>query len=248
MPGGSRPSNPTQILLITTNGKLSVKCLMGDGANQITDGVGGWQVTTRPRRVGFTQYMGRNPFTMTVNLLFDGFDRQQSQERQLKILTWMALPPWDSNEPPGILMYGALPYPSSGEWVINQMQFGNMTIWNKAGTDRVRQDVQLTMIRKVEADAVQTLTNAVQTAPPARTIHIVATGETLRALATQYYGDQNQWHTIANANGLTDPLTILSGMKLIIPALTPAPSSSSTASAPITPSLNLPTTVTGSIG
>ena len=54
--------------------------------------------------------------------------------------------------------------------------------------------------------------------PPART-HVVKPGETLYAIARQYYGDGRQWRKIyqANQQSIKDPDKIEVGLKLSIP-------------------------------
>lgn len=49
--------------------------------------------------------------------------------------------------------------------------------------------------------------------------HTVAKGETLYAIARQYYGDQSKWKTIYDANRgeLPDPNRIRAGQRLVIP-------------------------------
>jgi len=60
-----------------------------------------------------------------------------------------------------------------------------------------------------------------QYAPQPKTarVHTVQGGETLFSIARQYYGDQQQWRRIyqANLNRIQDPQHVRVGMKLIIP-------------------------------
>ena len=49
---------------------------------------------------------------------------------------------------------------------------------------------------------------------------IVKRGETLNAIAAAEYGDPGRWRPIARANGITDPLSLRPGQRLILPALT----------------------------
>jgi nucleoid-associated protein YgaU len=60
-----------------------------------------------------------------------------------------------------------------------------------------------------------------QYAPSAQSprVHTVELGDTLFGLARQYYGNQQQWRRIyqANINRIEDPHRIKVGMKLIIP-------------------------------
>jgi nucleoid-associated protein YgaU len=51
--------------------------------------------------------------------------------------------------------------------------------------------------------------------PP--TLHNVAGGETLAALAGQYLGDPTRWREIAEANAITNPLAVAAGTALVVP-------------------------------
>lgn len=54
-------------------------------------------------------------------------------------------------------------------------------------------------------------------APPAARTHTVSSGETLWAIAEQYYGDGNRYQEIANASGIDNPDAIDVGQVLTIP-------------------------------
>src|SRR5262252_2873030 len=47
---------------------------------QITGGYGGWTVTNRERRVGLTQWQGKDPIRMALSIIFDGVITDQGQE------------------------------------------------------------------------------------------------------------------------------------------------------------------------
>ncbi len=55
--------------------------------------------------------------------------------------------------------------------------------------------------------------------PPEDHVHVLQAGESLYGLARKYYGDQQQWRRIyqANRNRISDPSKVKVGMKLIIP-------------------------------
>ncbi|HLI28626.1 MAG TPA: LysM peptidoglycan-binding domain-containing protein [Chloroflexota bacterium] len=57
--------------------------------------------------------------------------------------------------------------------------------------------------------------------PGVQVIHQVRPGETLGAIAQQYYRDANRWQPIyeANRNVLTSPDAVQPGMRLVIPPL-----------------------------
>jgi LysM repeat protein len=50
--------------------------------------------------------------------------------------------------------------------------------------------------------------------------HLVQSNETLYSIAKNYYGDSTLWTTIADANSITNPLSVTTGQKLIIPGQT----------------------------
>jgi nucleoid-associated protein YgaU len=52
------------------------------------------------------------------------------------------------------------------------------------------------------------------------TVHVVVDGETLSGLAGAYLGDVARWREIADANTVDDPLHLLPGTVLVIPAAT----------------------------
>jgi Contractile injection system tube protein/LysM domain len=49
--------------------------------------------------------------------------------------------------------------------------------------------------------------------------HVVRDGDSLASIAHQVYGDATQWRTIAQANGIDDPLRLRSGRMLSVPRL-----------------------------
>jgi nucleoid-associated protein YgaU len=53
--------------------------------------------------------------------------------------------------------------------------------------------------------------------PNAATTYTVQPGDNLSKISKQFYGDANQYMTIAKANGIADPDKIRAGMELKIP-------------------------------
>ena len=68
------------------------------------------------------------------------------------------------------------------------------------------------------------VTKAVRENPTAsvdrRKTRSVKGGETLNTIAAEAYGDPGQWRPIARANGITNPLSLRPGQRLIVPPLT----------------------------
>ena len=53
--------------------------------------------------------------------------------------------------------------------------------------------------------------------PFPHSVHQVVPGETLDRIAAQRYGDPARWRTVADANGVVDPLEIPPGTTLVLP-------------------------------
>jgi hypothetical protein len=49
-------------------------------------------------------------------------------------------------------------------------------------------------------------------------VHRVASGDTLQSMAWREYGDATKWRTIAEANGIDDPMRLTIGQELLIPS------------------------------
>jgi nucleoid-associated protein YgaU len=52
----------------------------------------------------------------------------------------------------------------------------------------------------------------------ANRVHRVSGGDTLQSMAWREYGDATKWRTIAEANGIDDPMRLTVGQQLLIPA------------------------------
>jgi len=50
-------------------------------------------------------------------------------------------------------------------------------------------------------------------------MHTVLQGETLPAIAFQYYSDPTMWRPLAVSNGIDDPRSLFAGQQLIVPSL-----------------------------
>ncbi|MHB9858023.1 CIS tube protein [Streptomyces sp. YIM S03343] len=55
-----------------------------------------------------------------------------------------------------------------------------------------------------------------------RSTHIVVAGDSLALLAWREYGDATAWRVIAEANGIDDPMALVPGTELVLPAMSDA--------------------------
>lgn len=130
---------------------LEVKALLGADPPTPTGGYGGWDIVGRPRRVGLTQWNGRQPIQMDVSILFDGFKNDESVEYECVRLERMALP--FINEPPVVRLFGSSIPHNDLDWVINNIAWGS-SIKLKNG-DRIRQEATISLISYQSADKVR---------------------------------------------------------------------------------------------
>lgn len=131
---------PGHVRLTCGDPKLDVTVWLGPEPPTIEAGIGGWNVTERPREVGMTIWGGVEPFQLSLSLMFDGWAARTNQENALANL--IAVGRGDRESPPGVLAVEGLALPAD-DWVIESMEFGDPIY----GTDgnRLRQAVTLTL-------------------------------------------------------------------------------------------------------
>lgn len=213
-----------QITLSTTSPALRVSVLRGDAPPTITGGYGGWDTVARPRRQSLTVWNGRDPFTMTFDLIFDAYIAGTSVETPVSILERMALPPRAGAEPPIVRVAGALPHKDL-TWVIatDGLAWGD-SLWSPRGF-RTRQAVTVKLLRYVAPDRIQDGTAASRARDKAagtgRNPHAasvtVASGDTAVSIAARELGDYTRWPEIADANSIRDPDRLTIGQVLRLP-------------------------------
>jgi hypothetical protein len=178
-----------------------VTMMRGDGIPKMTGGGGGWSIEARPRRVGLTIWKGRDPYTMDVPVLFDGWMDDNSQENEISVLNQMQMG-GDLKEPPTVTIEGAVPVKGI-RWVISGIDWGDQVIYDD--NSRYRQDAVVHLTQYNPEDRLKTFGGGNLQTPR---IHVVRKGETLRSIANQYYKDANKWKIIAAANNIRDPKSI----------------------------------------
>lgn len=128
-------------------------CWLGTDGAKPTGGYGGWDLVDRPRRLALTQWNGRNPLSMDVSILFDGYADDNSIEEDCAKLEAMAFND-DFNPPPIVQVTGdAVPHQLQ-KWVITNISWGGMIRRQRDG-ERLRQEATVSIVRYVAADKLQ---------------------------------------------------------------------------------------------
>jgi len=204
---------------------MRVVALLGADSPRVTDGYGGWTVVDRPRRTGVTLWNGRNPFTLELHLVLDGFLTGESVEADVTKLERMAMPPADGQEPPQIDVDGAAVPHDDLSWVISGIDWGS-DIERDGSGHRLRQDVTLTLLRYAREDRLRVQKASKKTAdksrakgkPQHRTYTTKAGDTTLQKVAArkEVYGDASKWHKLADLNNMRGSEKLKINTKLII--------------------------------
>lgn len=210
--------NPANYYVFSAANGLSVTVLRGTAAPKMTAGGGGWQVTPRPRRVALTQWKGRDPYRMDVPVMFDGYADDISVESDIAKLNQMQMGT-DLTPPPKVFIKGAVPVKGIW-WVIENIDWGDLTIWRNEGTQayRLRQDATVKLIQVVDAATVKISGKGKLTVSSTGQVYKAKTGDTLRSISKKFYKTVDKWQDIWRANPqIKDPKKIKKDTQIRIP-------------------------------
>jgi phage tail protein X len=89
----------------------------------------------------------------------------------------------------------------------------------KPNGDPTRAFVDLSLAQAKDSTTAFTGQNPTTRAIPGLRVHRVHDGDSLPSIAFKHYGDATQWRAIAEANNISDPLTLRRGTDLSVPRL-----------------------------
>lgn len=215
----SKLPGPKNFVRFSAAGIPDVSVLKDGTASTIQGGFGGWEVVSRARQRGLTQWNGVDPKRMDVPILFDGLRAEVNQEPDVTRLLKMATPA--PHEPPVVHLEGK-GYPAIVDsWVIEDITWGTNVMWgtDKGGHDvLLRQDAVVHLLQHVAGDRAAFSRAGPRNPRPTWPKHYtVRKGDTLSKIASKYYGNSKKWKQIANANNIRDPKNLKVGRVLTIP-------------------------------
>ena len=150
-------NTPADTIIITAVDPAgpSVTCAHGDGTSNFTS-QSGWQFTARPRRSSFSEFMGYDPYTLTVPVIFgNGFDTTVNIEADLEVLRGIARDQVGPRNEPAVVKIDCPAIPLNWlKWTINDIKF-NTQYRNNDGT-RYYAQVDITFFEYVPTDLVAT--------------------------------------------------------------------------------------------
>lgn len=187
------------ILLAEDLGLELVADIMGP-ANP-TGGYGGWELISRPRRKAMTEWTGRDPLSIGLTIMLDGFARGRSVERECRRLERFA--GLGKGQPPTLLVSsgGLIPhdtYHGSYRWVIESLEWGDKIV--NENELRVRQFADIVLLEFVED---RDLIRIPAIKRPKKRFVKAKAGDTLRKIAARTKSDLKdlkKWNEIRDAD------------------------------------------------
>ena len=149
---------PGYVRLTCDDPPLDVVVLLGPEPVRINAGLGGWEVTARPRQVGMTTWAGVEPLQVELGLMFDGWSRNRSQETQLRRLFTVAR--GDDDTEPGLVRVEGVWLPAD-RWVIEDVSYDDVIV-HPTTLERLRQSITLTLREYVPPQYLQLRRRALQ--------------------------------------------------------------------------------------
>lgn len=198
---------------ITPDGGAAIPVLFNPGeyhlgkSNQIAE------VDTPGLAAPILQYVNGKSRTLTMELFFDTFEAQGDVRNYTNKIYGLLEIKKETHVPPlCTFRWGGFSF----KGVIETVD-GRFTLFLADGTPaRATLSVSFKEAVDINKAVRKTATESVDR----RKTWIVKRGETLNTIAAAEYGDPGQWRPIARANGITDPLSLRPGQRLILPALT----------------------------
>lgn len=169
------------------------------------------------KKSGPPQFNGPQPSKLTLEMFFDASDTQDSDVVKRVEQLFACCVPTDASHqqrkgsPPWVLfrwggLTGFLAYVSSVT--------AKYTLFTPGGLP-IRATCSVTLEELAGEASRQNPTSGGQI--PHR-VHVVVTGDTLAGLAFAEYGNPTMWRSIADVNGIDDPMRLRAGTSLLLPS------------------------------
>lgn len=213
------------------------KANFADGSAIVTEGYAGWQIVNRPRDVGLTEWVGRNPMAIEIPFILDywleaintnpGIDCE-NQVSNLETLAGVgshAQPPICYVDGRGAIPHDETIAPGSHQWVIETITWDrSMEIRSQTSGRRLRCGGVI-VVRKfvTSTDMLRTIKSTDRARGSGRKPkhYRVKRGDTLGKIAARkdIYNDASKWKIIADANHIRDRRHLKVNQRLLIPAI-----------------------------
>ena len=107
---------------------------LGEESPRYTGGIGGWEITGRPKQIGMTTWEGVDPVELQFQMVWDGIvhigrrrrrPRRQDLSVEPNIRDLMNVVRGDGESGPGVIRIEGIPSLIARRWVITNIEFGD---------------------------------------------------------------------------------------------------------------------------
>lgn len=199
--------------VITPKGGDAITVLFNPGEYRLSKSNQISETDTPGLAAPILQYNGGKSRTLAMDLFFDTFEaRTDVSDHTDKVYKLLEIDRETHAPPICTFRWGEFSFTGVLESVD-----GRFTLFLPDGKPaRATLSVSFKEAADITKEARKTPTASVDR----RKTRTVKRGETLNTIAAEAYGDPGQWRPIARANGITDPLSLQPGQRLILPPLT----------------------------
>ncbi len=206
------------------DGPGEIECSFNPTDYTLTQTVSVPAATSPSKEGGQQQYAGTRAMTFSTNLFFDAFSEAKGDvtPKITTLLAWMK--PTKSSGSDGRHCPPLVQFKWGGNPQLDQLKgfltnaTVKYTLFRMDGTP-VRAEVAITITGQTEAEAGQ---NPTSHAANSRRVHQVIEGDTLQSVAYRELGKPAYWRSIADLNGIDDPMRVAPGTVLLIPSVADA--------------------------
>jgi Contractile injection system tube protein/LysM domain len=206
---------------LTTEDNTNIPCLFNPSELALNQ-ANGWVADRMPGKgVPTLRYTGANSGVLRLTLFFDTTDTGSPvTDYTGKIVGLMEIdsslpgssPSTNNARPPWVVFHWGDFH--SFKAVVSSLEL-TFEYFSSTGTPlRARANLTLTQYQEDMAFGPQNPTSGT---PRPHRVHRVQPGETLDRIAALHLGDSTKWRSIADANGIEDPLALRAGSLLAIP-------------------------------
>ena len=216
------PPAQLQKAILETEGGARIECMFNPAKFSFTAS-NRWESDPLPGKAAPSmRFAGGSGGSFSLSLVFDTTaDGTAVTVHTNKLLTLMkvdtTLPGYDptlnNGRPPWVKFRWGTQIPTF-KAIITSMQV-SFTYFSSEGMP-LRSNVEMSL-EQFEADDNWGRQNPTSGTPKPNRTHQVRVGDTLDRVAAKYYGDSTKWRSIADLNGISDPLAIRPGQLLSIP-------------------------------
>ncbi|MEV0644596.1 LysM peptidoglycan-binding domain-containing protein [Phytomonospora sp. NPDC050363] len=169
------------------------------------------------KKSGPPEFTGSDPAKLTLEMFFDATEKMDSKVVQAVEKLFNCCVPTDASRlakkgsPPWVIFHWG---PMTGFPSYVSSVTAKYTLFTPSGTP-VR---AVCTVNLEEISGEQSGQNPTSGSRTSRRAHIMTSGDTLQSLSYRTYGNAGLWRVIAEANGVTDPMRIPVGTRLLVPA------------------------------